>query len=68
MEEVNLSVLRLMEQSKLIAQQLLRVSEDLELAHEKISILERDFENYKFLSQHKRSTKMSILHPKATGM
>lgn len=35
MEEVNLSVLRLMEQSKLIAQQLLRVSEDLELAHEK---------------------------------
>lgn len=45
MEEVNLSVLRLMEQSKLIAQQLLRVSEDLELAHEKISILERDFEN-----------------------
>ncbi|WP_287661106.1 hypothetical protein [Bacteroides sp.] len=68
MEEVNLSVLRLMEQSKFIAQQLLRVSEDLELAHEKISILEQDFENYKFMSQHKRPNKMSILHSKATGM
>ncbi|MDY3790403.1 hypothetical protein [Bacteroides fluxus] len=68
MEEANLSLIRLMEQSKFIAQQLLRVSEDLELAHERISILERDFENYKFMSQNSRPNKMSILHSKATSM
>lgn len=41
MEEVNLSALCMMKQIKILTQQLLRLSEDLELAHERISVLEK---------------------------
>lgn len=69
MEDSNPSVLCLMKQIKFLTQQMLRLSEDLDLAHEKISVLEKDFETHKSILSHKhQSYKMSILHPKAKSM
>lgn len=42
MEEANLSVFRLMKQIKVLMQQSMRMSEDLELAYERISVLEKE--------------------------
>lgn len=68
MEEVNLSAPCMMKQIKILTQQLLRLSEDLELAHEKISVLEKDFETHKSELHHKHPVyKMNILHSKVTG-
>lgn len=68
MEEVNLSAPCMMKQIKILTQQLLRLSEDLELAHERISVLEKDFETHKSELHHKHPVyKMNILHSKVTG-
>ena len=42
MEEANLSVFHLMKQIKVLMQQSMRMSEDLELAYERISVLEKE--------------------------
>lgn len=69
MEEVNLSAPCMMKQIKFLTQQLLRLSEDLELAHERISVLEKDFETHKSELHHKHPVcKMNILHSKVTGL
>lgn len=69
MEEVNLSAPCMMKQIKILTQQLLRLSEDLELAHERISVLEKDFETHKSELHHKHPVcKMNILHSKVTGL
>lgn len=68
MEEVNLSAPCMMKQIKILTQQLLRLSEDLELARERISVLEKDFETHKSELHHKHPVyKMNILHSKVTG-
>lgn len=69
MEEVNLSAPCMMKQIKILTQQLLRLSEDLELTHERISVLEKDFETHKSELHHKHPVcKMNILHSKVTGL
>lgn len=69
MEEVNLSAPCMMKQIKILTQQLLRLSEDLELAHERISVLEKDFETHESELHHKHPVcKMNILHSKVTGL
>lgn len=69
MEEVNLSAPCMMKQIKILTQQLLRLSEDLELAHERISVLEKDFETHKSELHHKHPVcKTNILHSKVTGL
>lgn len=69
MEDSNLSVLCLMKQIKFLTQQILRLSEDLDLAHEKISILEKDFEMQESILRGKRKPyKMNILHSKAKSV
>lgn len=69
MEEVNLSAPCMMKQIKILTQQLLRLSKDLELAHERISVLEKDFETHKSELHHKHPVcKMNILHSKVTGL
>ena len=68
MEEVNLSAPCMMKQIKILTQQLLRLSEDLELALDRISVLEKDFETHKSELHHKHPVyKMNILHSKVTG-
>ena len=65
----NLSAPCMMKQIKILTQQLLRLSEDLELAHERISVLEKDFETHKSELHHKHPVcKMNILHSKVTGL
>lgn len=69
MEEVNLSVLRLMKQIKVLTQQSLRLSEDLECAYERISVLERELQVCKTVSQRKQEIYgMKILHAETKGV
>lgn len=53
MKEVNLSVPFLMRQVKILMQQYLHISEDLECANERISVLEKELQMHNSVSQRK---------------
>ena len=62
MEEVNLSVFCLMRQIRILMQQCLRISEDLECAHKRISVLENELQTHTSVSQKQEIYEMKILH------
>lgn len=62
MEKVNLSVCRLMRQIQILMRQSLRISEDLECAHERINVLEKELQAHNLVSQRKNAIyEMKIL-------
>lgn len=63
MEEANLSVFHLMKQIKVLMHQSMRMSEDLELAYERISVLEKELK----IQNKQVSYEMKILHLKTKG-
>nr|DAY59042.1 MAG TPA: hypothetical protein [Caudoviricetes sp.] len=62
MEKVNLSVCRLTRQIKILMRQSLRISEDLECAHKRITVLEEELQAHNLRSQCKQEIyEMKIL-------
>lgn len=62
MEKVNLSVCRIMRQIKILMRQSLRISEDLECANKRISVLEKELQAHNLVSQSKKAIyEMKIL-------
>jgi hypothetical protein len=62
MEKVNLSFCRLMRLIKILMRQSLLISEDLECAHKRISVLEKELQAHNLVSQSKKAIyEMKIL-------
>lgn len=67
MKDVNLSFPQLVKQVGNLMQQYLRVSEDLELAHERITVLENKLQVHDSMSQKRTIYEMKILQTKNKG-
>ena len=67
MKDVNLSFSQLVKQVGNLMQQYLRVSEDLELAHERITVLENKLQVHDSMSQKRKIYGMKILQAKNKG-
>lgn len=67
MKDVNLSFPQLMKQVGALMQQYLRVSEDLEIAHERITVLENKLQVHDSMPQKRKIYEMKILQAKNKG-